>query len=142
MTETYSEIESPVETLKQLVRTHEAIRINMSVLTEKKDTLRKEIDALVDKYGEESSNGSRVIDLDDSETGVSKVTRQRRVSQSFSNSIASEVLERKGLLERCSKPVFVLDEQEVMVAYNEGLLTDEDLAEMFPSKVTWATIIK
>jgi len=131
-----------LEGLINYVRQHEQIKSNMDMLTERKTFVRGQIDRMTEELGKEDAKGHIVVELNDTVSGVSKVTRQRRVSKNFNEEEAHAILKEKDLIERCVKTVAVLDEEAVMAAYNEGLLTDEDIDKMFPEKVTWATVIK
>ena len=51
---------------------------------------------------------------------------------------AEAIARAMGLFDRLFKPVMVLDEDAVMVAREEGLLTDQQVEQMFPQKVTHA----
>lgn len=124
------------------VRLHQNLQKHIDLLTDQKSSTRKKIDRIADAIGEADSKGHLVVSIDDEQSGVSKVTRQRRVSKNFDQPSAYDILVAKNLEERCTKQVTVLDEEAIMSAYNEGLLTDEDIEKMFPEKVTWATIIK
>lgn len=92
----------------------------------------------VDELAEEDSRGHLVVDINDDITGISKVVRQRRVSKSLDQQAAEDILSRKGLTERCFTMVPVLNEEEIMAAFYEGLLTEDDIDTMFPAKITWA----
>lgn len=103
---------------------------------EVKEQINKGIDALA----EEDGRGHLVVDIDDPVTGISKVMRQKRVSKSLDMSIAEEIIAQRGLSERCIKMIPVLNEDEIMAAFYENLLSEEDIDSMFPAKVTWALI--
>jgi hypothetical protein len=131
-----------VASLTQLIRQHEHIKKNMDMLNDRKSFVRTKIDELTVALGEEDSKGHVYVNIDDPLTGVSKVTRQRRVSKNLDQNIAYNILFAKKLHERCIKKIVVIDEEAIMAAYNEDLLTDEDIDKMFPEKITWATVIK
>ena len=68
--------------------------------------------------------------------------RERRVSRSVDEESAERILREEGLYERCYDTVPVLNQDEVMACLIEDLLTDEQVEEMFPSKVSWAFVPK
>jgi len=55
--------------------------------------------------------------------------------------IAEDLIEKKGLTDRLYKTVRIVDEDELMAALYEGLLTEEEVDEMFPAKVVWALML-
>lgn len=94
----------------------------------------------LEELGEEDSRGHIVVEIDDSVSGISKVVKQKRVSKSLDMETAERILKEKDLESRCFTMVPVLNEEEIMAAFYEGLLTEEDIDSMFPAKVTWALV--
>lgn len=109
-------------------------------IAERQKEVKSRIQEGIDSLGEEDGRGHIVVEIDDSVTGISKVVRQKRVSKSLDIEIAEQVLAAKGLSERCFIMVPVLDEEAIMAAFYEGLLTEDDIDSMFPAKVTWALV--
>jgi hypothetical protein len=122
------------------VRQNATLKEEAERLTARQNDVKKRIQQGIDVLGEVDSRGHIVVEIDDDVTGIGKVIRQRRVSKSLDMEIAEQVLEAKGLSERCVKMVPVLDEDEIMAAFYEGELTEEDIDSMFPTKVTWALV--
>lgn len=94
----------------------------------------------LEELGEEDSRGHIVAEINDSVSGISKVVKQKRVSKSLDMETAERILKEKDLESRCFTMVPVLNEEEIMSAFYEGLLTEEDIDSMFPAKVTWALV--
>lgn len=94
----------------------------------------------LEELGEEDSRGHIVAEINDSVSGISKVVKQKRVSKSLDMETAERILKEKDLESRCFTMVPVLNEEEIMAAFYEGLLTEEDIDSMFPAKVTWALV--
>ena len=95
----------------------------------------------VKELGEEDSRGHIVVEVDDEATGIRKVMHQRKVSKSLDIEVAENILKEKNIHERCVTMVPVLNEDEIMAAFYEGLITEEDIDAMFPAKVSWALVM-
>lgn len=87
-------------------------------------------------------DGHCFIELREEVVGYRGFQRQRRVSIGVDEDSATEILTERGLLERCMPPKPSLDEDEVMAAVFEGLLSEDDLDVIFPKKVTYALVPK
>lgn len=119
------------------------LKNTISDLTTEANALRDELAAIVDEIGEEDESGSRWVPLpEEGIEGFSSLKRERRVSHSVNETVAEEILKANGLYERCFDTVRVLNQDAVMGCLIEGLLTEEDVAEMFPAKVSWAFVPK
>ena len=130
-----------IKELTDYVKQNTVLRDEIDGLTKRQVEVKKRVIDGIKELGYEDSNGHLVVDINDSSTGISRAVHQRRVSKSLDMDVAETLLDSKGLTERCSKKIFVLNEEEIMAAYYEGLLTEEDIDAMFPSKVTWALVM-
>jgi hypothetical protein len=133
---------SVVQTLISEVRQYQALKDEVDLANKRKDEVKGRIFSATENYGEVTDKGHYVIDINDSLTGIKSVVKQRRAAKSFNPDAADTLLSSKGLREKCVKTVEILDEDAIMSAYYEGLLTDEDIDTMFPDKVTWALILE
>ncbi len=131
-----------LEPLLQEVRQYTTIKDEITSLEGRVSTLRKRIIDSIDQLGEENDKGSIVLPINDDITGTSNLVKQRRVSKSFDEEKANDLLKSKGLFESCTKTIVTLDQDAVMAAYWEGKLSDEDIDLMFPEKITWALILE
>lgn len=129
-----------VKELIELVRQNVVLKEESDLITTRQKEVKTRITEGVDLLGEEDGRGHIVVDIDDAVSGISKVVKQKRVSKSLDESVAEELLESKGLKDRCFTMVPILNEEEIMAAFYEGLLTEEDIDAMFPAKVTWALV--
>ena len=127
--------------LLNLVRQIKVLRDEMTMFSEREKTLKDRIIEYIQTEGNSDAKGSLSCDIDDEVSGVSRVTWQKRVSKSIDVDATESLLASKDLLERCTSYVPVLDEEEIMKAYYEDLLTEEDIDTMFPSKETWAFVM-
>jgi hypothetical protein len=126
-----------IELVRQNVTLKDRIDSTVAIQNDIKERLRDGLKEL----GEVDDRGHLVVEVNDDLTGIKKVVNQRKVSKSLDMSVAEEVLKEKGLHDRCVMMVPVLDEEAIMAAYYEGLVTEEDIDRMFPAKVSWALVM-
>ena len=126
-----------IELVRQNVTLKDRIDSTVAIQNDIKERLRDGLKEL----GEVDDRGHLVVEVNDELTGIKKVVNQRKVSKSLDMSVAEEVLKEKGLHDRCVMMVPVLDEEAIMAAYYEGLVTEEDIDKMFPAKVSWALVM-
>lgn len=89
-------------------------------------------------YGDEGQH--RYVPFPKAIRGIAGFVRQKKTIHE-EDSVEAEVIARqRGIYDRLFKPVMTLDEDAVMVAHREGILTDEDLDRMFPKKVQYAFV--
>lgn len=133
---------APMDDLSREVLEYQGLKQQIDDLEKRAKTLRDSLMESAKILGEADDKGHLWMELDEEINGVAAVLAERRVSQSLNEERAQEVLERLDLMDRCTKMVRVVDHDEVMAARYEDLLTDDDLAEMFDVKVTWALRLK
>lgn len=104
------------------------------------DEFKAQIVAALERDGVEDDRGHRWIELENPVGPYVAVQHQKRISKALDEQAADEILSSLGLKDRCVKTVEVLDEDAVMAALYDGLLTDEHIDRMFPSKVVWAFV--
>ena len=109
-------------------------------LTKYQNDIKAELNEYVQEHGEEDDKGHLWVTLPEDVDGYSGMQRQRRVSQSLDMDAAIVILSKKGLAERCIRSIPTVDEDEVMSALYNGELTEADVDEMFPKKITWAFV--
>ena len=123
------------------VRENVLLKERIDELTALQNDVKKQLKQAIEDLGEVDDRGHVVIEIEDDVTGIRKVMHQRRVSKNLDIELAEEVLKEKGIHERCLTMVPVLNEDEIMAAYYENLITEEDIDKMFPSKITWALVL-
>ena len=121
------------ETVKQYVALKEQIKF----LNEREAELKNRLITTVEELGEENSNGHLVLEVE----GVT-LTKQRKVSNPLDLEVAIPLLEEKNLKKQCTKTVEQIDQDEIIIAYSKGLLTEEEIESMFPKKITYAFLVK
>jgi hypothetical protein len=131
------DIKEFLEQVRQSVLLKDKIDQLNSLQSEVRSTLKDGVKEL----GEEDSRGHIVVEVDDDTTGIRKVMHQRKVSKSLDIEVAENILKEKNIHERCVTMVPILNEDEIMAAFYEGLITEEDIDAMFPAKVSWALVM-
>jgi hypothetical protein len=131
------DIKEFLEQVRQSVMLKDKIDQLNSLQSEVRSSLKDGVKEL----GEEDSRGHIVVEVDDEATGIRKVMHQRKVSKSLDIEVAENILKEKNIHERCVTMVPVLNEDEIMAAFYEGLITEEDIDAMFPAKVSWALVM-
>ncbi|WP_189764378.1 hypothetical protein [Streptomyces xanthochromogenes] len=95
-------------------------------------------------FGVRDHKGSYVLDLGRSyEVAGKKFTGlkyQRGSTRTANTEKAEQLAKEKGLVERLFPAQPVFDPQEVYVAFQEGLLTEEEVDQIFPEKTTWSFV--
>lgn len=119
------------------------LKKEMAELAAREKKIKAALMARLEAEGEEDAEGHLILDLDQGFEGVVGLVRQRRVSASQVDAlVAEELLKERGLWERCAPPVPVIQEDEVYAALYEGLLSEEDVFQMYPEKITYALVMK
>jgi len=130
-----------IDELKANARQYLGLKDQISLLTGRQSELKSRILKDIDEV-EAQDNGHKVMSFEDPIIGAVKVTKQRRVSKVLDMSIAEDLLTDKGIYDTCVKQITVLDEDAIMAAYYEGLLTEQDIDAMFPSKESFALLVE
>ena len=118
------------------------IREQKSQLEKTESALKKHLMGILEKYG--SSYGPEgqhlTIQFPEPIRGYIRMVRQARISTSVDEVEAEAIARRAGIYDQLFKPVMALDESAVMVAVKQGLITDADLAKIFPKKIVHAFV--
>jgi hypothetical protein len=72
--------------------------------------------------------------------GIKAFIRQAKIVTEVDETKAEAIARQRGLYDRLFKPVMQLDDAAVMVALEEGLLTDADIGDIFPKKTVYAFV--
>ena len=96
----------------------------------------------LDEIGEEDDKGNVVIELPEEVEGYSSVVKQRRVSRKIDEALAEEIITKHGLEDVLYKTIRVVDEDALMAALYEDVLTEEEVDDMYPQSITWALVLK
>jgi hypothetical protein len=123
-----------------LYREFVLLKKNIDDLTKRQDAIKKELSAFVEANGLEDDKGHKWFDMDEYQ-GYVGMQRQRRVSQKIDEQACHDLILSKGLSARCYELKPVLDQEEVIKCVHEGLISEDELDEMFPKTVTSAFIL-
>jgi hypothetical protein len=96
----------------------------------------------LDEIGEEDDKGNVIIELPEEVEGYSSVVKQRRVSRKIDEALAEEIIIKHGLEDVLYKTIRVVDEDALMAALYEDVLTEEEVDDMYPQTITWALVLK
>lgn len=131
---------SPIE---QVIAQYSTAQLRIKELEARQKPLKEEITEFLLANGTEDVEKLHVKYLFDSPIGdVKGVNRMRKVSTKLDMDAAEELLTEKGLFYRCTKQITTIDEDAVLAARYEELLTAEDLNVIFPQTVSWAIVLE
>lgn len=122
------------------IRQYLALKDQVEMLTKRQSEIKQRLIEAVDAV-EPDDRGHRILSITDELAGDVTMTRQKRVSKSLNMDVAEEILTRKGIKDVCIKMVPSIDEGAIMAAFYENYLTEEDIDNMFPSKVSYAFLM-
>jgi hypothetical protein len=118
------------------------LKAQLDFLEKEQKVLRAELFESLDSEGVEDDKGNIIIELPEEVDGVSSIVKQRRVSRKIDEDKAAEIIHNKGLQDSLYKTVIVVDEDALMAALYEDVLTETEIDEMYPQSVTWALVLK
>lgn len=118
------------------------LKSQLDYLEKEQKELRLQLFEVLDTDGVEDDKGNIILELPEEVDGYSAVTKQRRVSRKIDEDKAAEIITAKGLEDSLYKTVIVVDEDALMAALYEDVLTEEEIDEMYPQSVTWALVLK
>jgi len=124
--------------LQSQVREYVKLKESMAFMESRQQELRAKIFSHIETDGEENTAGSPSIYLDEPIGAYQRVQKTRRVKRVIDEEIAERIIEETGIGQDVYEMKRVIDEGALMSAYYEERITEEQLDEMFPSKVTWA----
>lgn len=113
-----------------------------SRLEKREGELKKELMEILSRVGEPygPEGQHRAIELPKAVRGIIRLVRQAKVSNGVDETKAEAVARSKGLYERLFVMRPVLDQGAVMVAVEQGLITDQELEEIFPRKTIYSFV--
>jgi hypothetical protein len=118
------------------------LKAQLDFLEKEQKALRALLFENLDEIGEEDDKGNVVIELPEEVEGYSSVVKQRRVARKIDETRAEEIITEHGLEDVLYKTVRVVDEDALMAALYEDVLTEEEVDEMYPQSITWALVLK
>jgi hypothetical protein len=128
--------------LESQTKEYVSVKKNIDFYEGRQKELKTALFEKIDADGFEDDKGNLWLELPTPIEGYVGLQKQKRVSRKKPNEArAEEIAAEKGLEDRLFKTVKVLDEDELMACLYEGLLTEEEVDEMFPPSVVWALML-
>jgi hypothetical protein len=118
------------------------LKSQLDYLEKEQKALREELFEVLDGEGEVDDKGNVMIQLPQEVDGFNSIIKQRRVTRKVDELKAEEIITAHGLEESLYKTIRVVDEDALMAALYEEVLTEEEVDEMYPPKVVWALVLK
>lgn len=115
----------------------------IKTLEAQKKELRDDLMKLIETYGFETGNGSTALEMEKPVAGVTTLVRQRSVKRLPPDEGAIErILRQHDLYERCMRPVMQPDENEIWQCMQAGLISDDEVQEMYPQAEQYSLVPK
>jgi hypothetical protein len=123
--------------LTSTVKQYLALKQELKLMSERESELKKRLLEAVESAGEVNGSGHFILEVD----GVT-LTKQRKASNPLDSEVAERIITEKGLKATCMPDKPTLDSEAIMAALYKKELTEEDIALMFPLKVSYAFLVK
>jgi hypothetical protein len=144
--EAHAEVKSGlnVEELKSYIRQMATLKKESDLLAERMSEVKSFLTAAVENFGETDGRGHINLEVGDASVGIAGLQLQRRSTPQENMEAIERILKTKTdannqpLWQQCIKMVPAVQEDEVMKASFDGLLTEDDIAEMYPRKISYA----
>jgi hypothetical protein len=130
------------DNLESQVREYVKVKATLEQMETRSRELREALFAKIDAEGYEDDKGNITLELDSAVEEVTRIEKQRRVTRKLDESIAEELIKERGIEDAVYKTIRVIDEDALMAQMYEGHISEEDIDQMFPSKVVWALMTK
>ena len=118
------------------------LKSQLDYLEKEQNALREELFEVLDGEGEVDDKGNVIIQLPQAVDGFNSIIKQRRVTRKVDELKAEEIIAAHGLEDTLYKTVRMVDEDALMAALYEEVLTEEEVDEMYPPKIVWALVLK
>ena len=126
------------DSLTAQVREYAKVKSSIEVMEGRSKELREKLFDAIETLGFEDDKGNLQLELESEVEGIVRLEKQRRVSRKIDEGVAEGIISKHGLEDELYKTIRVVDEDALMAAMYQGKLTEEEVDEMFPSKVVWA----
>lgn len=124
------------------VREYKRLRSQIDLLTKQQKVIRDNLMLAILDNGSPDDQGHLWLTLHEDAEGTLEIKRQRRVARSLNEAVAEKILKDHDLWDQCTKTVVVVDEDAVMQALYDEELSEDDIDDIYPQKITWALEIK
>lgn len=132
------------EEIKSNIRQYATLKEQTDLLNKRMSEVKMFLSDAVKNFGETDGRGHINLEVGDESVGVASLQLQRRSTPQENMEAIERILKGKmndnnqPLWEQCIKYVPQVQEDEVMRLSFEGALTEEDIAEMYPRKISYA----
>lgn len=120
------------------VREYVMLKSSMTAMESRAKELREKIFEAIDAEGTEETSGSVSLYLDSPIGDVQRVQKTRRAKRALNEEIAERIIEETGIGDAVYEMKRIINEGELMAAFYNERITEDQLDEMFPTKVVWA----
>lgn len=117
------------------------IKAQLEYLEKQQKELREKLFEYVEASGETDDKGNLILELPQEVDGVVSVVKQKRVTRKVDEVVAEEIITAKGMEDTLYKTIRVVDEDALMAALYNDELTEDEIDQMYPQKITWALIL-
>jgi arginyl-tRNA synthetase len=124
------------------VKEYLQVKKTLDEMESRQKELREKLFAALDAEGLEDDKGNIQLELGEDINGIVRIEKQRRVSRKIDELKADDIIESNGLGDTVYVMTRTIDEDALRGAFDEGRITEDELDEMFPPKVTWALMTK
>lgn len=136
------DIANPIDPIVPAFREWAVTRDQVTALTTRMNHQRDRIIAAVEARGYADHKGHQYIDLPFAlqvgDTTYTRIKRERRVTVVADEDAAKRIAIERGVLDRAFPSVPALDEAELYVLFQEEILTEADMGEIFTKKESFA----
>lgn len=116
------------------------LKKQIDALTKRQNDIKPQLMEYAEANGIEDDKGHFIYYIDEEVDGYVSMQKQRRVSFGYDEDTAKIILTARGVYERCTVMKPALLEDEVMACLYEGVLTESDIDQIRPQKITWAFV--
>lgn len=132
----------PPDTLMPLAVDYAKNRTLRELAEAQEGKLKIKLMTMLDDFGQPIEGGHKIIELPDAvplgKKMMTGMKRQRRAGQSLAQDRAEKFLRDKGLWDKCTTVVTVINEDAILAANFAGEITDVDLKRLYDEKETFA----
>lgn len=130
-----------MSTSLDLIKQYLQFRKGREGLQKNEDFVKKSLMEVLTYEAESDEKGNSFIYLPEPMDGVEAVKRERRVSQVLDEDAALALVTKYGLEESCLETVTVLNEDGLLAANFAGIIPDDEIADLYSEKETYAFIL-
>lgn len=118
-----------------------ALKRQASIVSDELDKRTKRLKAVMQKYGEvEPEHGHIIFELGEpvGEANITSLRNQKRDTPTMNEDSVEDILRDKGMWEEMTEVIRVPDQGRIRAAFFDNRITESELAQMFPIKVSYA----